>query len=60
MDIHIITAQGLAKRRSPGLVIFVAAVAYHLTAAFTQPGNHLLAGPCILHYYYQDLWQISA
>ena len=43
--------QGLAKRRSPGLVNFVPAVAYHfcqaMPAAFTQPGNHLLAGSCI-------------
>ena len=42
--------QGLAKRRSPGLVNFAAAVAYHfylaLPAAFTQPGEHLLAEPC--------------
>ena len=44
--------QGEAKRRSPGLVNFVAAVAYHfclaLPAAFTQPGAHLLAEPCII------------
>ena len=36
-----------AKRRSPGLVNFVPALAYHfrqaLPAAFTQPGGHLLA-----------------
>ena len=42
--------QGSAKRRSPGLVNSVAAVAYHfclaLPAAFTQPGDHLLADPC--------------
>ena len=41
--------QGLAKRRSPGLVNFVDAVAYHfslsLPAAFTQPGAHLSAEP---------------
>merc|ERR1719229_1692728 len=44
------TVQSSAKRRSPGLVNFVTAVAHNfclaLHAAFTQPGNHLLAGPC--------------
>ena len=39
-----------AKRRSPVLVNFVPALAYHfclaLSAAFTQPGDHLLAKPC--------------
>ena len=39
--------QGLAKRRSPGLVNFVTALAYHfylaLPAAFTLPGDHILA-----------------
>ena len=34
------------------MVNFVTAVAYHfclaLPAAFTQPGNHLLAEPCII------------
>ena len=39
-----------AKRRTPGLVNFVAAVAYlfcrDLPSAFTQPGDHLLAVPC--------------
>ena len=43
---------GSAKRRSPGLVNFVTALAYHfclaLPAAFTQPGDHLLAEPCRL------------
>ena len=38
--------QGSAERRSPGLVTFVTALAYHfcpaLPAAFTQPGDHLL------------------
>ena len=41
--------QELAKRRSPGWVNFVAAVAYHfclaMPVAFTQSGAHLLAGP---------------
>ena len=41
--------QGSAKRRSPGLVNFVTAVAYifclALPSAFTQPENHLLTGP---------------
>ena len=41
----------MARRRSPGLVNFVAAIAYHfclaLPAALTQPGDHLLAGRCI-------------
>ena len=40
---------GSAKRRAPGLVNFVAAVAYHfclaLPAAFTQPWDHFLAAP---------------
>ena len=40
-----------AKRWSPGLVNFVTDLAYHfclaLPAAFTQPGEHLLADPCI-------------
>ena len=43
--------QSSAKRRRPGLVNFVSAVAYHsclsLPAAFTQPGRSLLADPCI-------------
>ena len=37
--------QGSAKRRSPGLVNFVTALAFHsclaLPAACTQPGDHL-------------------
>ena len=44
--------QEWAKKRSLGLVKFVAAVAYHfclvLPAAFTQPGDHLLAKPCTI------------
>ena len=44
------TQQGSARRRCPGLVNFVTALAYHfclaLPAAFTQPGDHLLAEPC--------------
>ena len=39
-----------AKRRCPGLMNFVSAIAYHfclaLPAAFTQPGVHLLSHPC--------------
>ena len=42
--------EGSAKRLRPGLVNFVAAVAYHfclsLPAAFTKPGRGLLAEPC--------------
>ena len=42
--------QGLAERRTPGLVNFVTALACHfclaLPAAITQPGHHLLAEPC--------------
>ena len=42
--------QGLAKRRSPGLANFNAAVAYHfclaLPAAFMQPGDGLLLELC--------------
>ena len=48
----ILQVQAQAKRWSPGLVHFVAAVAYHyclaLPAAFTQPRARLLAEPCIL------------
>ena len=53
--VHVTTAgpatiQGSAKRQSPGLVNFVAALAYHiylnLPAPFTQPGDHFLADPC--------------
>ena len=44
------SVQGTAKRRFPGLVNFIAAVAYHfclaLPAAFTQPWDHLLVEPC--------------
>ena len=44
------TAQGLAKRRSPGLVNFFHALGCHfflaLPAAFTQSGDNLLAEPC--------------
>ena len=44
---YAMTMQGLANRRSPDLVNFVTALAYHfclaLPAAFTQPGDHLLA-----------------
>ena len=43
----MLPVQGSAQRRSPGLVNFVAAVAYYfclvLPAAFTQPGVHLFA-----------------
>ena len=46
-DIWIFSVKGLAKRRAPGLVNFVPAVAYPfclaLPAAFTQPGDRLLA-----------------
>ena len=42
--------QGSDKRRSPGLVKFVIVLAYQFCmafpAAFTQPGDHLLAEPC--------------
>ena len=42
--------QGLAKRRSPGLLNYVTVIAYHfcltLSAPFTQPGTNLLAKPC--------------
>ena len=45
--------QGSAKRRSPGLVNSVPAVAYHfcppLPAAFTQPGDHLVADPMVIY-----------
>ena len=47
----LVKVQGSAKRWSPGLVNFIPpALAYHfclyLLAVFTQPGDHLLAGPC--------------
>ena len=46
----ILYIHGSAKRRPPGLVNSVPALAYHfclsLLAAFTQPGDHLLAEPC--------------
>ena len=42
--------QGSANRQTPGWANFVTALAYHfclaLTAAFTQPGDHLLAKRC--------------
>ena len=42
--------QGPAKRRPPGLVNPITALAYHfclaLHAAFTQPEDHLLADSC--------------
>ena len=45
------------KGRSPGLVNFVPALAYHfclaMPAAFTQPGDHILAEPCSNH---QKMW----
>ena len=48
--LYIQNVQGYTKRWSQGLVNFVSALAYHfclaLSAAFTQPGNHLLAKPC--------------
>ena len=46
--------QGSAKRQSPGLVNFVTPPAYHfclaLPAAFTLPGDQLLAEPCVSIY----------
>ena len=43
--------QGSAKRWAPGLVNFITSVSYHfcpsLPAAFTRPGDHLLADLCI-------------
>ena len=43
--------QGSVKRWSSGLMNFVTALAYHfclaLPAAFTKPGDHLLADLCI-------------
>ena len=45
------TVQGCAKKWAPGVANFVPAVAYHfcltLPAAFTQPGDLLIAEPCI-------------
>ena len=47
---NLVTIQGWAKRRSPDLVNFSIAVAHHfclaLSAAFMQPGAHLLAEHC--------------
>ena len=49
--VSISEIQSSAKRWFPGLVNFVSAIPYHFClaypAAFTQPGNHLLAYPCI-------------
>ena len=43
-------AQSSAKRRFPGLVNFVTALACHFCLAlhtlFTQPGDHFLSEPC--------------
>ena len=51
----------LADRRSPGLVNFVPALACHfcldLPAAFTQPGDHLLAEPSIYSKQQTLLWE---
>ena len=48
---HVYEIQGSDKRWSLGLVNLVTALAYHfcltLPAAYTQPGVHLLAKPCI-------------
>ena len=58
-----ILVQGTAKRRFPGLVNFVATVAYRLClalpAAFTQPGVHLLAGPCTTPWQFGSCGSIS-
>ena len=47
--LNAVSIQGLAKRRSIGLVNFVTLRAYllclALPAVFTQPGHHLLAEP---------------
>ena len=56
-----LTVQRSAKRRAPGLVNFVPAVAYHfclaLPAAFMQPGARLLAKKpsisCAIHIHYR-------
>ena len=51
--------QGTTKRLLPGLVNFVAALAYHfyldLPAALTQPGDRLLAEPLIPLYEGMDV-----
>ena len=51
--------QAVPKECLPGLVNFVTAVSYHfclsLPAAFTQPGDHLLADP--LYFQCQTLWE---
>ena len=50
--INFVYLQGSTERRSPSSVNFVTALAYHsclaLPAAFTQPGDLLLAEPCTL------------
>ena len=49
--LHRFIVQSSAKRQAPGSVNFAHALAYlfclALPAAFTQPGDHLLAEPCI-------------
>ena len=56
--------QGSVNRRSPGLVNYVPALAYHLCldlpAAFTQPGDHLLAEPCIFFRVFNSLEDTAA
>ena len=49
-----------SRRLFPGLVNFVPAIAYlfclYLPAAFSQPGDHNFAGPCMwLREVYYDL-----
>ena len=48
----------MAKRRSPGSVNFVPALAFHfclaLPATFTKPGDHLLAEPCTSYLLFQE------
>ena len=50
---NMVVLQGSAKRRSPGLVNFVPAVTDHFCmaqpSAFTQPGDRLLAEPCLCY-----------
>ena len=51
MAYSFVVVQGSANPRTPGLVNFVIAVAYHfclnLPRAFSQPGGRGLADPCM-------------
>ena len=51
LPLYLHFIRGSTERQPSGLVNFVNALAYHLCqalpAAFMQPGDHLLAEPCM-------------